>query len=175
MIAMAKSALDVTIDNRETFAMIEGLIRKIERPEPLLKIIGSYIQAQTSKMFRGIRPDTSGVRGEKWEPLKKSTVFKKRALAKRGLIAGNPNRPLVETGALRDDLMAPRAIKIERKGLVYGTDRTNSKGFSYPAVHQTGSLKKHIPKRRWLFLNNDELNQIANTVKQWLDGNKGSV
>jgi phage gpG-like protein len=167
---MNKSGLDVTIDNRETFAMIENLIRKIERPEPLLQTVGKYIQTETNKMFAsGSRPDHSAVRGEKWPVLAESTIFKKRSMHKRGKLVGNsPDKPLVESGLLRDDLAAPRAIKIENGGLVYGTERRNKKGFLYPAMHQTGG--KDLPKRRWLFLTETDLNQICNTVKQWIDG-----
>jgi len=166
---VAKSALDVQIDNRETFAMIENLIRKLDRPEPLLKIIGKYIQAMTSKMFApGSRPDRNAVRGEKWPPLKMSTIFKKRLMHKKGKLTGNsPDKPLVETGALRDDLMSPKSINILNKGLIYGTDRKSKNGFLYPAIHEMGGSK--IPQRRWLFLTNDDLNQICNTTKQWIE------
>lgn len=169
---MAKSSLDITIDNKETFAMIEGLIRKVENPESLLKLIGRYIRVLTSKMFAsGSRPDHSAVRGEKWPELKESTIFKKRNLKKRGLLVGNsPYKPLVETGRLRDDLISDHSIKIDKHGLEYGTNLKSKKGFPYPAIHQTGG--KNVPQRRWLFLNDDELNQIASMTKEWLEGKK---
>ena len=171
---MDKKALSVTIDNTETFAMIEGLIMQIERPEPLLKIVGKYIQWLTKKMFVGARPDLKGVRGEKWPKLRKSTRFKKREMKKFGLITGNPNRPLLETGHLRDDLIAPRAIRIQNKGLIYGTDR-RKRGFAYPAVHQTGTKDWRIPARRWLFLTVNEINQITHLVKEWLEGERSTL
>lgn len=169
---MAKSGLDVTIDNRETLAMIEGLIRKIKNPESLLKDVGRYAQTETNKMFApGSRPDHSAVRGEKWPVLAESTIFKKRAMHKRGKLSGNaPDKPLVETGALRDDLASPRAIQVKGKGLIYGTDRRNKKGFLYPAMHQTGGI--NLPKRRWLFLNETNLNQICAMVKNFIEGIK---
>ena len=163
----------VTIDNAETFNMIEGLIKKLEKPEPLLKVVGGYVQSETIKMFNGPRPDTTAVRGVKWPKLKESTIFKKRAMFKNGKITGgNPNRPLIESGLLRDDLMSSRAIKIQNKGLIYGTNQRNKKGFLYPAVHQTGTKVGHIPQRRWLFLNETNLNQIANMTKEYIESNK---
>lgn len=167
---MAKSGFNVTIDNSETFAMIENLIRKIERPEPLLKDVGKYIQSETNKMFApGSRPDHGAVRGERWPVLAESTIFKKRAMHKRGKLVGNaPDKPLVESGALRDDLSSPRAIQVKNKGLIYGTERRNKKGFLYPAMHQI--VGKNLPQRRWLFLNETNLNQICSMVKSFIEG-----
>lgn len=165
----------VTIDNRETFEMIEGMIRKLNNPEPLLKIVGKYLQANTAKMFTGPRPDTAGVRGEKWKPLAASTVQRKLASGKRGtgIQIGNARRPLVATGTLKESLLNNNAVKVSGKGLVYGTDVKSNKGFSYPGIHQLGG--KNLPKRRWLFINVPELNQIANTVRDWLMGLKTGI
>jgi phage gpG-like protein len=166
----------VTIDNKETFEMIENLIRKLDKPEPLLKIIGQYLRSLTAKMFSGARPDAGGVRGEKWPPLKTSTIQRKLASAKRGLgiQIGNARRPLVATGTLKDSLLSDSAIKVSGKGLVYGTDVKSNKGFPYPGIHQLGGT--NLPKRRWLFLNNAELTQIAYTTRDWIMGIKtGSI
>ncbi len=164
----------VTIDNTETLAMIEGLIRKIEKPEPLLKVIGKYIQAETKKMFVGKRPDTSGVRGVKWPKLAKSTIQKKISNKVSGLgnQVGAARRPLVASGLMKADLLNPRSIEINKNGLRYGTDMVNVYGFPYPSVHQT--VTDLIPQRRFLFVNETDLNQICNTVKQWLEGDKST-
>ena len=164
----------VTIDNTETFAMIEGLIKKLEKPEPLLRVIGKYIQSQTKKMFVGIRPDTSGVRGVKWPKLAKSTIQKKLSNKANGLgnQVGAARRPLVATGLMKADLLNPRSVEVSNRGLVYGTDMTNMYNFPYPSVHQTGS--KTVPQRRFLFLNETDLNQICNTTKQWIEGTKST-
>jgi phage gpG-like protein len=165
---VADKGLSITIDDQETYRMIEKLIRKIDDPKPLLQVIGRYIRAQTKKMFVGRRPDTGGVRGEKWQKLANSTIRKKLAMKKNGGVAGNARRPLVETGMLKDDLLSNRSIKIKNKGLEYGTDRRSNKGFPYPGIHQTGG--NNLPQRRWLFLTKDELMQIAVTTRDWLKG-----
>ncbi len=159
----------ITIDNTETMAMIEGLISKLKNPEPLLNVVGKYLQANTMKMFVGNRPDTSSVRGEKWPKLADSTIQRKLAQKKSGLIIGDARRPLVATGKMKDSLLTKAAIRVNKHGLVYGTEVRGRKGFLYPAAHQTGTSK--MPQRRFLFVNETELNQIANTTKQWLEGN----
>lgn len=160
--------MSVTIDSKETFAMIENLVRKVKQPEPLLTIIGRYLQAQTTKMFTGTRPDTASIRGESWPKLAESTVQKKLTLKAKGLVAGNPRRPLVEKGLLKKDLLGAKAIKVKKKGLEYGTDRRSRKNFLYPALHQTGG--RNTPQRRFLFITKSELAQIATTVRDWLRG-----
>ena len=166
----------VTIDNKETFEMIEGLIRKLEKPEPLLRIIGNYLRSLTAKMFSGARPDTGGVRGEKWQPLAMNTIQRKLSSAKRGLgmQIGNARRPLIATGRLKESLLSASSIKVSHDGLVYGTDVKSNNGFPYPGMHQLGG--KNLPKRRFLFINVDELNQIAITTRDWILGVKtGSI
>lgn len=183
---MADKGLSVTIDNQETYRMIEKLIRKIDRPEPLLKIVGKFIQAETKKMFMGKRPDTVGRRGVKWPKLAKSTIQRKlstksqterlvkrsdkltkKSFTKAGVgQVGAARRPLLASGKLKGSLLKKSAIKIKSKGLVYGTNVTNDDGYPYPAVHQTGG--KNIPQRRWLFLTSKDLMQIATTTRDWL-------
>lgn len=165
---MPKSGLDITIDDREVYDMINTLIRRIDNPQPLLKTIGRYIRALTKQMFVGKRPDTSTVRGEKWDKLAESTLNNKKQLRAKGLMIGNPARPLVRTGKLKDDLLSERAIKIKGKGLEYGTERKSNKGFPYPGIHQIGG--KNLPARRWLFLTKSELNQIAHSTKDFILG-----
>ena len=146
--------------------MIEKLIRKIDDPKPLLRIIGRFIRTQTAMMFRR-SPEIRPVRGVKWDDLKDSTIKKKKSLVKNGkAISGD--RAMIEKGYLRDDLLSNRAIKIKNKGLEYGTDRRSNKGFPYPGIHQTGG--NNLPQRRWLFLTKDELMQIAVTTRDWLKG-----
>lgn len=172
----------IMIDNEKVFELIEGLIKKMEKPEPLLVFIGKYIQAQTKKMFVTGRPDHHPVRGISWLPLDRTTILKKFrrkggfSTSKSSKVIGASlfSRPLVDTGLLRDDLMAPRAIKVKNKGLEYGTNRRNNKGFAYPAIHQTGGgrNKMHPPMRKWLFLNEFELFQIGKSVVAWLENKK---
>ncbi|MBU2177662.1 MAG: hypothetical protein KJ556_21430 [Gammaproteobacteria bacterium] len=164
---MARSAIDVQFDDKDIYRLVNTLLKRIDNPQPLLKTVGRFIRKQTTKMFRGRRPDTGGVRGEKWPKLAESTIMQKAALKKRGK-AIEIHRPLVRTGALRTSLAASSALKIMRKGLEYGTDVKSKKGFSYPGFHQVGDSR--VPARRWLFLNKEELNQIAHSTKQFLEG-----
>ena len=165
---MADSGFSVTIDNKDTLRKIEKLLGKVKKPKPLLTIIGRYIQAQTKKMFIGRRPDINVIRGEKWGKLAEFTIRKKEQLKAMGKLIGSPRRPLVQTGALKRSLLRKGSLKVDNRGLEYGTEVKSDKGFSYPALHQVG--KRKMPKRRFLFITEQELYQIANTTAQWLKG-----
>ena len=162
---MAQEFADVTIDDREVLAMLTEKISKLDNPKPMLTVAGRYIRALTAKMFKGKRPDVGGVRGEKWPKPKLKTIQQKKAM---GVSAAR--RPLVRTAKLRKSLFASGSLKVRKKGLEYGTDVTNEKGFPYPAIHQIGSPKTNLPQRRWLFLTKDELLQIAEIAKDYIEG-----
>jgi len=149
--------LNVTVDNTAALAGIEQRLRKLRDPDPVLWNIGRFSRALTFQMFNGRRPDTTVVRGEKWNPLKITTLAQKRALLKKGqaLVA---DRPLVRSGKLRDSLMSDRSIQVRSKGMSYGTDVRDARGYPYPAIHQTGS--GYVPKRRFLFWTDADLQQI---------------
>lgn len=152
--------------------MIEGFINRIDKPKPLLTLIGKYIQAETAKMFTS-RPDLRPVRGQKWDKLAESTILRKWDQGKKLAKFRRADRPLVDTGLMRDDLLAPRSIKIKDKGLEYGTERRNKKGVLYPALHQTGTA--NMPKRRFLFLNENDLFQIGRTTIEYIEGRKDTL
>lgn len=151
------SGLSVTIDNRETFELIERKLRLLNNPAPLLLSIGRYMRALTLQIMRDRRADNAPVRGESWPKLSERTMMAKRAMQKRGL-AVNANRPLVLSGKMVNSLKNDSAIKISRNGIAYGTDVKSEKGFPYPGFHQVGDDK--VPARRWLFLTTTELRQI---------------
>lgn len=159
--------MNVTIDDRETLAVIERKILLLQNPEPLLRHIGRFSRALTMKIMRERRADRAPVRGEKWEPLAESTLMAKRAAQKRGK-AVNANRPLVATGKMQNDAASDSAIKISKNGMEYGIDTRSKKGFPYPGFHQIGNEK--VPARRWLFWNKDEIQSILQMSIDHIDG-----
>jgi len=159
--------LTITVEQKDVDRMLNRLIKKLDNPKPLLKELSRYVRALTMKMFVGRRPDNTMVRGVKWDRLKDSTLKQKRALVKRGKAVAS-DRPLVRTGKMRGSLKSDSAIKMQKNGFTYGTDVRSEKGFPYPGLHNKGDGK--IPKRKWLFLTMDELNQMAHATKQYLDG-----
>lgn len=162
---------NVTIEDREVHRMINGLIRKINNPKPLLINIGRYTRALTQKMLNDNqpRPDNISVRGKKWRKLAQSTIWEKRRLYRKGKSVAL-DRPLVRTGRLRDSLNSERAIQIKGKGLIYGTNVRSRKGFYYPGFHQVGGRTRHgrVPARPFLFLQRSELHEIANMTRNYI-------
>lgn len=160
-------SISATIDNTQTLAIIEKKLQVLNNPYPLLKEYGRYSKAVTFQMFNGRRPDTIGVRGEKWNPLALTTLAQKRELLKKGE-AIEADRPLVRTGELRDKLSADYAIKIKGKGMEYGTDLRSSKGFPFPGAHNIGMGK--LPHRRFLFWSNTDLQQMLKMSIDFIEG-----
>jgi len=158
--------MDIIIEDKGTHEMLEGLLKRLQHPEPLIKTLARYTRALTMQMFRGKRPDKSSIRGKTWGPLAEKTILQKRVLMKAGkaIVA---DRPLVRTGKLRDSLSSDSAIKIYPKGFSYGTNVVSKKGFSYPGFHQVGDDR--VPARRWLFLRKEELYQMTVTTRDWIE------
>lgn len=163
--------ITIKIDSVDTLRKIEKLLTRIEDPRPLLTLVGREIQKETDKMFTGPRPDKSSVRGEPiWKPLLPDTIRKKK---QSGKVRGEADRPLVETGKLRNNLRKDRAIKINKTNMTYGVTM-RKKGFDYPGIHQMPN-NKFTPQRRWLFLNKANLIQIMNITKAWIEFKRGSL
>ena len=161
------NGLSVTVDNTALLRDIETKLKVLNNPYPLLKNFGRYSKAVTFQMFSGVRPDTTGVRGEKWNPLKIETIAQKRNLMSKGeAIAAD--RPLVRTGELMESLMKDGSVKIRGKGMEYGTDVKSKKGFPYPGVHQVGS--EPIPQRRFLFWTDTDLQQMLKMSIDFIEG-----
>lgn len=159
----------VTVDNTEILGLIEEQISRLDNPQPLLKTVGRYIQKETMRMFEGKRPDAGEVRGEKWDRLAPSTIMKKIQLRKKdGAIIGALYGPLVRTAKMMDSLKKRSAVIIKKKGLMYGTDVKNKKGFPYPAIHQVGSDKINLPKRRFLFITEEDLIMITLVTRDYV-------
>lgn len=156
--------ITISFEDKEVERMIVKLLRKVKNPAKLMKQVERYVHAVTMKMFRGLRPDTRGKRGQTWEKLKPETIKQKAALKKRGL-AIEIHRPLVRTGAARDSL---KVLESRKKGFTYGTKIKSKSGFPYMGVHQAGDAKN--PQRKSIFLNNHNLRQIIKMTVDYLKG-----
>ena len=153
-------SLSIELETKEVEAMLTGLLRKVEKPKPLMKNIQRLVRALTMKMFRGRRPDTAAVRGVKWPKLKPETIKAKRAKVKRGksLVAA---RPMVDTGRTRDSLKV--LSEFPDGGFVYGTRTKTRKGFSYPGFHNKGRFP-------FIFLRKEDFDQITSMTVDYLEG-----
>jgi hypothetical protein len=149
--------IKIQMESREVERLIQGLLNKVERPKPLLKNAQRWIKATTMKMFRGKRPDTSGVRGVMWPKLKESTIRAKKAKVKRGT-AIVADRPMVETGKMRDSI---KVLQESERGFLFGTRIKSKKNFDYPGFHNAGRFP-------FLFLNRQDFNQIVKMTVDYL-------
>lgn len=151
--------LTMSLETKEVETMIKALLKKVNNPAPLMKVLKRWMHSQTMKMFRGKRPDTKGVRGVKWPKLKPATLKAKKALVKRGkaIVA---HRPMVRTGELRDSL---KVLESSKKGFVYGTRVKSKKNFPYPGHWNKGKFP-------WLFLNKQDYAQMAKATTDYLKG-----
>lgn len=156
--------ITIDFDNKDVERLLNKYLRNLRNSSALITRMGRYVHAMTMKMFRGRRPDTVGVRGQKWPKLAKSTLKSKLAAQKRGA-AITSKRPLVYSGELRDSLKVLRKTK---NGFEYGTNVKSRKGFPYPGIHQTGG--KNLPQRKFLFLTRKDLQQM---VKMTIDHIRG--
>jgi len=152
-------SISMSFDTKQADKMLSDLLNKVQRPAKLMERVQGYVDAVTLKMFTGRRPDTSGVRGQKWPKLKLSTIKQKRALVKRGL-AEVADRPMVRTGRTRDSL---KVLEKSQKGFVYGTRQKSEKGFSYPGYHN----KNKFP---FLFFREKDYAQMTKMVVDYLEG-----
>ncbi len=152
--------LQIQADTAQVEQMVQGLLNKVERPKPLLKLMQRWMLAVTMKMFRGRRPDTAPVRGVKWPKLKESTIKAKKARVKRGksVVAA---RPMVDTAKLRDSI---KVLEEGRKGFLFGSRVRSDKNFPYPAHHNAGKFP-------WLFLTKKDFDQITKMTVDFLKDN----
>ena len=156
-------ALSLSIETKEVTDMINGLLNKLENPRPLLKKIQAMIHALTGMMFKGRRADKTAVRGVKWPKLAKSTINRKKQMARKGKLHGGatPSRAMIEQGTLRDKR---KVLEEKRNGFIYGSPTKSKKGFSYPGFHNAGRFP-------WLFLRNPvDYVQLGIMTKDYIDG-----
>lgn len=152
-------SLSIDFETKETVKKIDILLKRVGSPKELMTTLKRWIHAETMRMLRGRRPDKIPIRGEKWKPLKESTVKQKKALVKRGkaIVA---DRPMVRTGKLRDSL---KVLNSNLKGFEYGTRVKSKKGFAYPGFHNAANFL-------WLFLRERDYQQMALATTDYLKG-----
>ncbi len=151
--------ITIDLETKEVQTMLNKLLRKVENPKKLMRNVQRWLHYLTMKMFRGRRPDTTGVRGVKWPKLARSTVKSKKAKVKRGrsIVAA---RPMVDSGELRDSL---KVLEEDRfGGFVYGSRKKSKEGFSYGGHHNAGKFP-------WLFIKRREYTQIQSMVVDYLE------
>lgn len=148
----------ISIETKEVEKMISTLLKRVERPKPLMENLYKWINSLTKKMFTGKRPDNNTVRGVKWPKLAEKTVNRKKQLVKQGKAIAT--RPMVQTGKLRDSL---KKITETEKGFVYGTNLTTTSGFKYPGFHNSTRFP-------FLFVKKNEFAQIQKMAVDFLNG-----
>ena len=158
--------ITIEFEDEEVERLLSTILKRVKNPGKLMRNIERYVKAVTMKMFRGARPDTKGVRGQIWKKLAPSTIASKAQKRKNGKSIA-VHRPLVETGKLRDSL---RVLRRSKLGFIFGTRVRSKDNFPYPGMHQVGG--RNLPKRKFLFLTNQDLQQI---VKMTIDHIKGVV
>ncbi len=104
-----------------------------------LKVLGIELAQDTQKRFYS--------QSEKWKPLKKATILRKKR---------NKGAILVEQGTLRNSIKS-----VVNNGVL--SIGTNS---DYGRVHNVGNKKLGIPVRRWLFLDNKQKEYIRKFLKR---------
>lgn len=158
--------ITIEFESKDVEKLLTKILKRVSNPRPLMKTLERYVHAQTMLMFRGRRPDTTGVRGQRWPKLKKSTIQQKLAMQKNGKAIAS-KRPLVRTGEMRDSL---KVLVRSQKGFVYGSKTISQKGFPYPGIHQVGTKDGRLPARKWLFLTKQDLSQMIKTTIDYIKG-----
>jgi len=151
-------SFEITMETKEVEKLISNLLKRIKNPKKLMKTLERWVHAQTMLMFRGKRPDNTAVRGMKWPKLAKSTIKQKKARVARG-VGIVANRPMVDTGKLRDSL---KVLKRSHKGFVYGTKVKSKKGFHYPGYWNNSKFV-------FLFFNKIDFAQISRMTVDFLN------
>ena len=154
--------ITIDFDSKEVETLLNIFLQRVKNAEKLMKMLKRYVRALTINMIQSkfARPDNKPVRGVTWPKISKSTRVKK-------LKKIQPLRPLVATGAFRRSI---RVLSSTANGFIFGTRKKSSKGFPYPAAHNSGTTK--MPQRKWLFLTRNELRQM---VKMTIDHIKGQL
>lgn len=156
---MPSDGLDVSLETKEVEKLISILLHRVENPGVLMKTLQRWIKAQTMKMFRGRRPDTTVIRGVKWPKLAKSTLKQKKNAVSKGkaIVAA---RPMILTGTTRDSL---KILKTAKRGFLFGTRVKSNKGFPYPGHHNSNKFP-------FIFLNKNDFAQMTRATVDYLNG-----
>ncbi len=160
-------SLDIHIETKEVETMLQGLLKKVENPKKLMKLLRRVTLALTMNMFTATpRPDTKGRRGVKWPKLKQRTINRRKAIlanpkSKIKLAGKATSRPMVMTGKLRDSI---KVLEENKRGFAIGTREKTKKGFAYPGYHNKGRFP-------FLFLSKQDLVMFQSATIDFLQDN----
>jgi phage virion morphogenesis protein len=149
---MAGDGVLYTWDDKDLQDMIAQNIGRINDMTPVMKAFAEYMVKETDDRFKNEKaPDGSG-----WTPLKPATLERKAAM--KGAI----DKILQQGGYLR--LVHPHANK-DSAGVF--SDR------KYAAIHNRGGMagpgrKVKIPQREFMGFNDADIQEFAETCKDWI-------
>lgn len=138
-------------DDSDVQKMIKGNVKRIGDMTPVMKSFSEYLVGQTEERFKLEQsPD-----GKAWEPLSPITVKQKQR-------QGKIDKILQQDGYLR--LVHPEA-DTDSAGIY--SDRV------YAAIHNRGGKagaghKVTIPKREFLGINEADIREFHETIKDWI-------
>lgn len=149
------ASLRMTGVRMEGWDRVKGAVSRLQaagaRPSRVFRLIGRRLRAMQMRHFQ----DERDSRGEDWPRLRDSTIKARR----KGPHPGRGRmRKLRDTGRLAGSLMT-RTSDTEA---VVGTNVV------YAATHQFGDKKRNIPKREFLYINDEEKRALTDMLNNEL-------
>lgn len=148
---MAKDGIRIEWNDRDVQQLLAKTANRIKDFTPAMKGYAEYLVKETESRFKHEKaPDGTG-----WKQLKPATIEKKRKNNKRDKI-------LQQDGYL----MMVHPVSSDDAAGVY-SDR------KYAAIHNRGGMagrgrKVKIPKREFLGVNDADINEFTQTVRDWV-------
>ncbi|MEC4804747.1 MAG: phage virion morphogenesis protein [Jaaginema sp. PMC 1079.18] len=144
--------LRVSVDNRDVQAALSRLSSHTTNLQPAFKNIGEYLVLRTQERF----DDQQDPKGQRWQPLKASTLARKTRLRKILKI-------LQQDGDLRTSI----AYQATNRDVSIGTNRV------YGAIHQFGGMagrgrRVRIPPRPYLGVDDADRAEIVEIIEEHL-------
>lgn len=164
-------AINVTFDSATIIARLEEIARQVDNMRPAYAAIGEALAESTKQRFS----NSTGPDGKRWAPNAPATVLaklgeisgaytKKGRLSKKGAAAVMSQRPLVDSGILRDTI----TWQADSTGVEIGTNRFAAEWEGGAAVHQFGSKNGKIPARPFLGLSADDERTVLDILSEHL-------
>ena len=151
---MSNKPIEIKIDNKDVERKLLGLAQKGENLRPLMKNIAGIFASATEENFKNEgRPD-------KWTELTEATK-KQRTKQKKW-----PGQILQVSGQLASSI----STQYDDESAVIGSN------LDYAAIHQLGgqagkNKKVEIPARPYLFLTEDDNQEILSECEKYLSDN----
>jgi len=157
---MAGAGLNVAVDSEEVQRHLRGIARRMRSMEPAMAVVEEVLATAVDDNFQ-----EQGQRGgrQQWADLKDETWERRREGRGRG-----QGKILTDTGALSRSAQAGR--RHDRRSAEVGTD------LEYAATHQFGDPRRNIPARPFLFVTDEDVQEIADTIADYIDlGKRGML